>query len=746
MDNEILPGITEFPESLLEALSGMKSRRGADYKPRTHHLEESGEARYTNRLFLESSPYLLQHAHNPVNWYPWGEEAFEAARKHDQPVLVSIGYSTCHWCHVMEEESFEDVEIARYLNSNYIAVKIDREERPDIDGVYMTAVQAMTGSGGWPLNVWLTPDGKPFWGGTYFPARDGDRGASMGFLTILKRIKEAYKQNRGEIDQTGKKLTDSITRYFDPDSDYRKPQFEILEKAILYYRNNFDAQNGGLGRAPKFPSTLPVELLLRIHRRTGSDELLRMVTLTLKKMAAGGMYDQVAGGFHRYSTDVDWLVPHFEKMLYDNALLVNAYSEAYQVTRDPDFEATVHEILQYVEREMTSPESLFYSATDADSLNDKGERDEGYYFTWTPAELDQVLGKERSTLVQAFYNVRPGGNFEGRSILHRKRSKADIALGFGLAENELSHEIDLARKQLYDARNLRDLPIRDDKILTSWNGLMISAFARAGFILNQPAYLNRATRSADAIIQFLSADKGLSRSYKDGETKQIAFLEDYSFLIKALLDLFEADFNVKWLRKAVELDRILEEEFEDKEKGGFFMTAASGEKLIAREKPHYDNALPSGNSVTMLNLQRLATLTGDDSYRQRFQKSYELFLGGADSNAVAQAEMLKALESELDQPREIVLIIPENRQKEGESYLEFLRMHYLPNSVLVVSDSDAKTRELAEMLPLVRGRSAVDGAVTAFICEKGTCSLPVTDLETFKRHLSIVHPLPEIPF
>jgi uncharacterized protein len=740
---ETLPGVTEFPESLLYSLVEMKNRKGPDYQPRTRHLVSPGEARFTNRLFLESSPYLQQHAHNPVNWYPWGEEAFKVARELNRPLLISIGYSTCHWCHVMEEESFEDIEIATFLNTQYVAVKIDREERPDIDAVYMTAIQSLTGSGGWPLNVLVTPDQKPFWGGTYFPARDGDSGASLGFLSILTRIREAYTTNRKDIEQTGQQLTGSIKSIFNPSKGSQQPGADTLQKAIRFYSQHFDEKNGGMGRAPKFPATLPIGLLLREYNHTGSDDLLKMVTLSLEKMAAGGMYDQVGGGFHRYSTDTNWLVPHFEKMLYDNALLSLSYLEAVQVTGNQRFAKVVEEILGYVENEMTSPESLFYSATDADSLTPDGEREEGYYFAWTIEELDQVLGKERSALVQSYYNITPEGNFEGRSILHLKNSPEETAEQLQLSVQDLEKEIDKSKELLYQARSLRDPPLRDDKVLTAWNGLMISAFAKAGFILNKPAYLLRAKKSADAVSTHLVESNRLFRSYKDGQAKIPGYLEDYAFFIKALLDLFETDFNDKWLRKALELDRILEAEFEDTEKGGFFMTGSSAEALIARDKPHYDSAIPSGNAVAMQNLQRLATMTGQDSYQVRFEKAMTLFLGNPKANPVSRAEMLKTLDFHLDKPREIVLIIPEDRKQEGEAFLDSLRKRYLPNSVVIVLNEDTKKEELTDVLPLLKGKEPLEGKVTAYVCEKGTCSPPVTDIEAFEKHLIVIPPLAE---
>jgi uncharacterized protein YyaL (SSP411 family) len=421
------PGIERFNKDLLDKFEKMRELRGKDYQPRTEHKRSDGWAKYTNRLFLESSPYLIQHAHNPVNWYPWGNEAFETAKKLNRPVLVSIGYSTCHWCHVMEEESYEDEEIAQYLNENYIAIKVDREERPDIDSIYMSAVQAITGRGGWPLNVWLTPDKKPFYGGTYFPARDGDRGANVGFLTLVERLKEVYDTQHDKVEKSSQQLTQIIQKMLRPKTGDRLLEEDLIKQTMTHYKISFDADFGGVSGAPKFPSSLPVRLLLRYHRRTGDEKILRMAKTTLEKMAAGGIYDQAGGGFHRYSTDRQWLVPHFEKMLYDNALLIMAYLEGYQVTGDEAFKRIAKEILRYVKRDMTSSKGAFFSATDADSPTPKGHREEGYFFTWTPAELDEVLGKDRSEVVKAYYAVSSAGNFEGRNILHTPKTATEVA-------------------------------------------------------------------------------------------------------------------------------------------------------------------------------------------------------------------------------------------------------------------------------------------------------------------------------
>lgn len=714
----------------------MKRKREAEgYVPRTRHLRPDGWAKYTNRLFLESSPYLLQHAHNPVDWYPWGDEAFEQAKQLNRPVFASFGYSTCHWCHVMEEESFEDEEIARYLNAHYISIKVDREERPDIDTIYMSAVQAITGSGGWPLNVWLTPERKPFYGGTYFPARDGDRGAGTGFLTVLKRLKEVYDSKRDQIAETSLQLTGLIQKALTPMSGKHIPGAELIYQAIDYYKKSFDPVNGGINGAPKFPSSLPVRLLLRYHRRTQDNDALAIARLTLEKMAAGGMYDHVGGGFHRYATDLQWLVPHFEKMLYDNALLVMDYLEGYQVTGDEAFRRVAEEVLDYIKKDMTSPQGAFYSATDADSMTPGGEREEGYYFTWTPEELDTLLGPERSRMIKRFYSVAPESMFEGRYIFHRKEQDKDIASDFGISEKELISVIDDSKRVLYQARNKRPLPLRDEKILTSWNGLMISAFARAGLILGIRPYVDCAATAAHFILKYLYINGRLYRSYKDNHAKHTAYLEDYAFFIAALIDLYEATYDVTWLRKAVEIDAVMSEEYEDIDNGGFFMTAKDHEEMIAREKPSYDGAVPSGNAVAILNLLRLSGMTAKSAYRHRAEKAFKIFLGNHQTNPSAMSEMLIALDYFLDKPKEIVIVSTDKNGKERARFIEVFRREFLPNRLLISADEGKDLEDQAGSIPLLDGRTAHKDKATAYVCVSGSCELPTTDPEVFKKQI-----------
>jgi uncharacterized protein YyaL (SSP411 family) len=736
-----LPGAPPLAAELTEKLRAKWEARDPSYKPRTRQLRPDGSPKYVNRLFLESSPYLLQHAHNPVNWYPWGDDAFETARRLGRPVLLSVGYSTCHWCHVMEEESFDDEEIARFLNENYVIVKVDREERPDVDAIYMNAVQLLTGGGGWPMTVWLTPDRKPFYGGTYFPARDGDRGARVGFLTLLRKLKEAYASQADEVSETSARLTEAIRQNLAPDAGKKGlPDAHVLHGAASYYGSRFDPVQGGLAGAPKFPSSLPVRFLLRYHRRTQDAEALRMARLTLQKMAAGGMYDHVGGGFHRYSTDAHWLVPHFEKMLYDNALLTMAYLEGYQATGDEDFARVAREILRYVERDMTSPEGAFYSATDADSPTPGGSREEGWFFTWTPAEILAAVGRERARVVEAYYGVTPAGNFEGRNILHAPRPLGDVARELGLPAEKVRTMVEESREVLYSARSRRPPPLRDEKVLAAWNGLMIGAYSQAALVLGDEQHARRAERAADFVLTKMRRDGRLLRSSKDGQARHNAYLDDYAFMVAGLLDLYEATGEPRWLREALALDATLEAHYEDKQHGGFFMTSGDHESLLAREKPAYDGAEPSGNSVQALNLLRLHELTTDDRYRQRAERTLAAFGDRMTRAPAALSEMLLAADFRLDTPKEVV-IVARTARKDAEPLLAKLRSTFLPNRVLAVAAEGEDLAAQSQLVPLLRDKVSRKGQATAYVCERGVCRLPTTDPDVFAQQLRKVEPL-----
>ena len=722
------PGSTASSPQLTQKLTAAWAARPAGYKPRTRFLRPDGSPLYTNRLFLESSPYLLQHAHNPVNWYPWGDEAFETARKLGRPVFLSVGYSTCHWCHVMEEESFEDEEIARYMNDNYIAVKVDREERPDVDAIYLSALQNLMGGGGWPMTMWLTPDRQPFFAGTYFPPRH--RPGVSGLLSLLRSLREAYVTDPNSITSQASRITVGLQQSlaFKPGSG--QPQAKAISRAANFYAMEFDAQDGGVSESPKFPSSLPLRFLLRYQRRTGDEQSLRMATLTLDKMAAGGMYDQIGGGFHRYSTDARWLVPHFEKMLYDNALLAMAYLEGYQATGRQNYAQVARDILRYVERDMTSPDGAFYSATDADSAGPGGAAEEGRYFTWTPSEIEGVVGAERAKLVSAYFGVTAAGNFHGRSVLSAGRSIEQVAAELNIPVEKARATLEESKGLLYRARAQRPIPLRDEKILTAWNGLMISVLSQAALTLGDERYAQRAARAADFALRNLRRDGRLVRTYSNGAAGRAAYLDDSAFFIAGLLDLYEASGELRWLTAALDLDRVVEQHYEDPA-GGFYFTSDDSEKLLARHKPNFDGPEPSGNSVAILNLLRLAEFTSGERFRTRAERSLAAFNGMLTEQPVYLSEMLLAVDFALDSPKEIVIVTPKSRA-DAEPLLARLRQTLLPNRVLVVV-SQPQVAATQKLIPLIEDKTARAGKATAYVCEKRVCQLPTSDPDTFAR-------------
>jgi len=729
----VLPGAGQFDAKLLAALAREYKARGPDYHPHTRHLDKNGDAIYTNRLLLESSPYLLQHAHNPVNWFPWGDEAFEVARRTGKPVLLSIGYSTCHWCHVMEEESFEDEEIARYMNENYVSIKVDREERPDLDSIYMTAVIAINGRGGWPMTVWLTADRQPFFGGSYFPARDGDRGVRMGFLTLLKRLRSAYDQDP-QIRESARQLVAVIRQDMAPVPGAGEPQTDSLRKALKAYGRAFDPVHGGLRGAPKFPSALPIRFLFRVADRFDDPAARRMAEATLDEMARGGIYDQVGGGFHRYATDAAWRVPHFEKMLYDNALLVLAYLDGYQVTKRPDFLRVIRETLAYIDRDMSAPGGGFYAATDADSLAPSGQREEGRFFTWTQAEMKAVLTPAEYNLAATHFGITADGGLEGRNILYVADSLDDIAKRAGRSERELQSILDTALVKLRRTRENRVKPSRDEKILTAWNGLMITACARAGLLLNDPEYIRRAGRAASFIMQNLY-DKGrLQRSYTNGRVGANGYLDDYVFMIRALLDLYEATGDLAWFTRALALDRTVRTHFEDDGHGAWFLTSDDHETLLVREKPERDGVLPSGNSVEIVNLLRLYEFTTDETYRRRALAGLKFFADKLRDYPTALSEMLLAVDAFHANPKEIVIITPGPRSG-ADLFLERLGDIYLANRVLTVLTAGGQVKRQAQYIPIVAGKKILQNRPTAYVCERWICKLPTTDPAEFSRQL-----------
>jgi hypothetical protein len=636
----------------------------------------------------------------------------------------------------MEEESFEDEEIARYINENYIPIKVDREERPDVDAIYMAAVQALTGRGGWPMTVWLTPDRKPFYGGTYYPARDGDRGAGVGFLTLLKKIKQSHQDRKDLVNQTSQQLTNVVKQMLAPDARSQLPGKDILKQSFQSYQNRFDPLNGGLRGAPKFPSSLPVRFLFRYYQRFKNSDALNMATRTLDKMAAGGIYDHVGGGFHRYATDEKWIVPHFEKMLYDNALLVMDYLDGYQMTGNPEYRRIVHEVLHYVKRDMTSPEGAFFSATDADSLTPEGHREEGYFFTWTPEEMEKLLGPDLAGLIRNTHAVGSFPNFEGRYILNTPETLSDVAERLDMDEQHLRSRMAKALYLLRGEREHRPPPLRDEKILTAWNGLMISAFAKAAFVLDEPGYRADAVRAATFVLDHLFVDGRLQRSYMDGVAKHNGYLNDYAFLIAGMIDLYEATHDAHWLKRATELEKRLARYYEDTERGGFFMTSMDHEDLIAREKPKHDGALPSGNAVATMNLLRLGAFTSDPDYLLRAEKALQAFSGTLSANPTAMAELQLALDNFLVPPREIVIVEPKDKKGSSGVLLDKLRPPYLPGRILIVATEGNDLDSQAKIIPLLKHKSAMNGKPTAYVCENKTCQAPTDDPEIFARQIA----------
>ncbi len=662
----------------------------------------------SNRLANETSPYLLQHKDNPVDWYPWGEEALERARAEDRPILLSIGYSACHWCHVMEHESFENPAIAALMNEHFVSIKVDREERPDLDSLYMMAVQMMTGHGGWPMTVFLTPDGRPFYGGTYYPPED--RGPMAGFPRILTAVAEAYRNKRDQLEESASNITNHLQQHFEHDPEAGVLTPALLDEAARNLAGQFDRVNGGFGGAPKFPSPMAVELLLRIYARTGAERVLQMAEFTLDKMGRGGIYDQVGGGFHRYAVDAIWLVPHFEKMLYDNAQLAHVYTIAWQLTGEPFYRAIADETFAYVRAEMTSPEGGFYSTQDADS-----EGEEGKFYVWTVEELREVLGAEDGDRVAGLLGVTERGNFEGSNVL----SIPNVADRMTWR----SEEIAPLRRKLYEARSKRIWPGRDEKVLTSWNGMMLRAFATAAWVFGDEDYAEVGRTNARFVRENLYRDGKLLRTWKDGQAKLNGYLEDYANFIDGLLALYGATFEIEWLRFATELARTMIDEFY--QDGRFYDTGVTHEALVTRPRDAYDSATPSGNSVACDVLLRLAHLTGDAGFAQIATDVLSGFASAASASPHGYSRLLSAIDYAVG-PTAEVAIIGELRSSETRTLLDTLRDEYLPRSVVAVV-APGEIEQQIEDVPLFAGREQLDGMATAFVCLNYACQLPTTE-------------------
>ncbi len=675
------------------------------------------EHKHTNRLAQETSPYLLQHAHNPVDWYPWGEEALNAAREQDKPIHLSIGYSACHWCHVLAHESFENEATAKLLNDNFINIKVDREERPDLDQIYMNAVQMMTGHGGWPMTVFLTPEGVPFYGGTYYPPED--RHNLPGFPRVLLGVAETYRTRPDDVTKTAVQMLGELRRFGEVQQADGALSLELLDTAQRGMARNYDPKYGGFGSAPKFPAAMNLEFLLRQHHRKGDETALEMALQTCRKMAEGGMYDQLGGGFHRYSTDARWLAPHFEKMLYDNALLSRLYLHVYQQTKNDFYRRIAEETLDYVVREMTDARGGFYSTQDADS-----EGHEGKFFIWSQAEIAEILGAEDAALFNAYYDVTQRGNFEGQNILNIEASIEDAAKKSGVEPLRLREVLQSGREKLFAAREQRIKPDRDEKVLTAWNGLMLASFAEAAAILERTDYREVAEKNAEFILSELRRDGLLLRTYKDGQAKLNAYLEDYAFYADGLVALYQATGKLRWLEEAVSLTGRMVEEFWDEEDGGFFYTGKSHEELIVRTKDFFDNATPSGNSVAAEVLLNLAALTGNEGYQRKAVTLFRLLGNYIKRYPSAFGRALCALDFYLSTPKEIA-IIGEPLAADTQALARTVWQRYLPNKIVAQAvENDARA---AELVPLLRERPMIENQATAYVCENYTCQKPVTN-------------------
>ena len=683
-----------------------------------------------NRLAGETSPYLLQHKDNPVDWYPWSEEAFARSAEEDKPIFLSIGYSACHWCHVMAHESFENEEIARYLNENFVSIKVDREERPDVDAVYMDAVQAMTGQGGWPMSVFLTPSGTPFYGGTYFPAREG-RGMPS-FPRVLEGVHTAYRERKAEVSRAGAEMAEYIKNSSQLPPSRNEPSVEVLDGAARELYSDLDQVNGGTRGAPKFPQAMNIEFLLKQYHRTGDRPLLDAALLTLRKMAHGGIYDQIGGGFHRYSVDEVWLVPHFEKMLYDNALLARVYLWAFQATGDTSFRRICEETLDYVLREMTSDEGGFYSAQDADS-----EGIEGKFYVWTPEEFAAALAPGDADQMARLYDVTASGNFEGRNILHLEKTPEEFAAAEGIDVDQLSAKITDARGKLYEVRSRRVWPGRDDKVLASWNGLMLRALAEAGAVLERPDYIEAARRNARFVTSTMMAKEEdgsvrVFRTYKDGRARINGFADDYAAYANGLLTLYEATFDTHWVALARDLVGTLVQHFAD-ERGGFYMTADFHEQMVARPKELYDNALPSGNSEAAEALLRLYLLTAEPDYERSAIGAIRPLLDVMRRAPAAFGRLLSALDFYLSSPVEVALV-GRLGTHDMHTLVRAVWQPFCPNKVVAARDPDDE--EAAKVVPLLEARPQVKGLPTAYLCRNYICDAPTTDPEQVRHELS----------
>ena len=698
-----------------------------------------------NRLIHEKSPYLQQHAFNPVDWYPWGEEAFQKAREEDKPIFLSVGYSTCYWCHVMEREVFENKELADLMNQYAVNIKIDREERPDVDRIYMKALQAMSGHGGWPMSVFLTHDLKPFYAATYIPPYP--KHGIPGFGDVLRAIHNVWKNERDKITETGQQVFDHLASAASPDLPKHELDDKILHNGFTRINEAFDPVNGGFGDAPKFPTPVMFNFLFSYYARTGEKSAIDMPLFTLRKMANGGIYDHIGGGFHRYATDAKWHVPHFEKMLYDQAQLVSSYIDAYQITGEDFYASVAKDVLNYVKRVMTSPEGGFYSAEDAESAIDPdkpSEKEEGAFYVWEYSELESILTPDETAVAELYYGLRKNGNvssdphgvFTGKNILSIEKTKDDIA-------RELNKDIDLVtnllssiRQKLFAAREKRPKCHLDDKILVSWNGLMVSACARAYQVFEDEQYLHMAKNAVQFIAHKLhdSNSGKLLRRYRDGESMIEAHLEDFAFFVRSLIDLYEASFDINLLDTALQLNEDMIELFYDEKDGGFFDTSGNDPSVILRSKEWHDGAEPSGNSIAIENLLRLSYMFGRDDYRDKAMESLSYFSELVNKAPQALAQFLAATGLALSKPKQII-IAGHTEEPKTRAMLRELHSHFIPGKVLLLADGSKSQDYLASKVEFIGTVKKIDNKPTAYVCENFTCELPVNEVDMLRKKL-----------
>ncbi len=708
---------------------------------------------YENRLISEKSPYLLQHSDNPVDWYPWGDEAFEAAKKEDKPIFLSIGYSTCHWCHVMERESFEVPEVAAVINQYFIPIKVDREERPDIDNIYMTAVTAMTGRGGWPLTVLLTPDKKPFFGGTYFPPQA--KFGSPGLVDIMNSVGEAWANDRDRLIQSSDSITKSLEEQLMQNGAKRSLTKDVLEKTFRQFEQMYDPHYGGFGSAPKFPTSHNLSFLLRYWKRTDHAEALDMVENTLLKMAQGGMYDHIGGGFHRYSTDQQWQVPHFEKMLYDQAILARTYLEAYQITKNKDYAQVARETFDYVLRDMRHSQGGFFSAEDADSFDpdqyDKSstqegrEKKEGSFYLWRMAEVADILGQEHAEIFNYHFGIAPNGNahhdphseFTGKNIVFIDKSLKEAAEHFKKDVSEIKLSIQSSREKLFEKREGRPRPHLDDKVLVDWNGLMISSLSFGARVLNEPRYKQAAEASAQFILKHMvDRDGRLLHRYRDGDAAIMGTIEDYAFFIHGLLDLYEATFDIEYLKCSVDFADDMVKLFWDKENGGFYFTADDAEKLLFRQKEIYDGAIPSGNSMAALDLVRLTHLTLGEKWEKKLGEIFEAFAGQIITSPSNYAQMMMAYDFAIGPSMEIIIAATPD-ESDVEAIVQEIYERFLPKKVVLLRSTKKGSEDIVTLAPFIDGQLPIAGQTTIYVCENYMCKFPIRGLEKFKTFLDV---------